>query len=186
MAKPTGEHDDILGPPPERGNKWTAWTPERMEAFCAEMRKHGRPGIAAKAVGCSKSAVQRKRKEDPDFDAMCREAWEDFQENVIGKVQDFAWEGKPEPIIQDGQIVGVKTVYFTRLQELEARRVVPEYRERKFEEKPDGGEERVLRIAWAPTTDTVQLVEELARKLGKPLEELAKLLGVTLPEKPAT
>jgi hypothetical protein len=123
-----------------------------MERFCVEMRKHGRPGVAAASVGCSKRAVQIKRKADPEFDAMCREAWEAFQEETIGKVQEYAWQGKQEPIIEKGAIVGVKTLYFPRLVELEARRVVPEYRERHHLEL-SGNPERPVAVDLSGLSD---------------------------------
>jgi len=115
--------------PAKRTNKQQPWTQERMERYCEEFRKHGRPGVAARAVWASKRNVVRKRETCQKFDEMVSDAWEDFMEQTIAHVQEFAWKGKQEPIIHQGEVVGVRTVYFTKMMELEAKRVVPGYRD---------------------------------------------------------
>lgn len=137
--------------PGARKSRGQPWTQERMEQFCEEFRKHGLPGKAARAVGSSKRAVVRKREKDPEFDRMCREAWEAFTEETIRHVQQTAWDGKQGAIIRqdkdtgEWKVVGVETKWFPRIMELEARRVVPEYRE-KFQVELSGDQERPVAV----------------------------------------
>lgn len=126
-------------------NKQQPWTQKRKEQYCAELAKHGRPGIAAKAVGSSRRNVIRKRQQDADFDAMCEEAMAAFKEWTIGQVQRHAWEGVNEPVFHGGQLVGVRRVHNTQLMVLEARRVVPEYREKSSVEL-SGDPDRPIKV----------------------------------------
>jgi len=143
------------------------WTPERMQQYCTILAEHGRPGDAARAVGTSKRNVVRKRESCPEFDQMVLDALEQFKEWTIARVQQHAWEGVREPIYQGGELVGDKTAYSTQLQVLEARRVVPEYRERHHVEV-SGDASKPVRVDLTSLSD-----EELAK-----LESLvAKVAG---------
>lgn len=134
-------------PKPKRktGRPPIPWDIDMMLSICEEFSKHGRFGDACRSIGVTKQAGQKKREADSVFDAMIRGAWEDFRERTIANVQEFAWQGKTEPIMHQGSIVGARKVWFPRMMELEARRVVPEYREKTSVEL-SGDPERPVRV----------------------------------------
>ena len=149
-------------------NKQQPWTQTRMDQYCALLREHGRPGDAARAVGASKRNVVRKREDSALFDVMVREALDDFREATIARVQRHAWEGIKEPIYQGGELVGVKTVYSTQLQVMEAKRVVPEYRDRHHVEV-SGDPIRPLRVDMTNLTkEELEHLRALAIKTALP------------------
>ena len=138
-AKPKGKRS--------RGRPSISVTRKMMQAICEEFSKHGLFGAACKSVGISKQTGQRRRDTDPEFDEMVRSAWQDFRERTIASVQRHAWEGINEPIFHQGQVVGIKTTYNTRMMELEAKRVVPEYRDNH---KQEGNIPRRVVFAYLP------------------------------------
>ena len=109
--------------------KQKPWTREREELVCAAIREHGRLGDAARSAGVCRAGVERRRLSHPHFAQMVMEARKDFAETTIRKVQDFAWEGREEEVFKNGEPIGTKKTWFPQLQVLEARRVVPEYRD---------------------------------------------------------
>lgn len=148
------------GPPPKqpppskrpRGIQCNArqeWTPERIGLLCESIRQHGHLGIAARSVGTSKRNVIAKRQKDEAFDALVSEAECAAQLSVIEVVRKLGLEGVFEPIYQGGELVGTRRVYNTRAMELEARRLVPEYRDRPRVEADDDADDS-LTLRYVP------------------------------------
>lgn len=154
-------------PPPEKRPRGAAcrpkkWTTKRIEEFLAEIRRHGRLGAAAKAVGTSRRNIIAKRERDPAFDQAVTDAWEDFREQTIANVQHHAWEGEEEPIVFGGEIVGHRKSFNTKMMELEAKRVVPEYRDKL---QLSGDPARPIKLDLTTlTTEELQQALALAEK----------------------
>ena len=155
-----------------KARKPQRWTRRREDEYCEHLAEHGLPGKAARAIGTSKRNIKSRREAHPDFDRRCREAWEAYQERIKERMQEFAWDGKKEPIVHDGEVVAHRRVWFPTLTRLEAQRVCPEYR--------DPGRVTIVDESQKPAeqegelqdmeTEDLEAIELIIRRRQKPTE----------------
>jgi hypothetical protein len=112
-------------------------TRARRETFLAELARHGIVARAARAASPHStvrdgavSTFRQERARNPAFAATWDEAMERARGAVEAEVVRRGIEGWLEPVYQRGERVGEVRKYDSRLLELHAKRLVPEYRER--------------------------------------------------------
>lgn len=86
---------------------------------------------AAQCVGVTYETIRVHRKSDPEFDAACENAIEAYRDALTAEVHRRGVEGWDEPVYQKGELVGHKRVYSDRMLEMQAKRFIPEYRDKQ-------------------------------------------------------
>jgi len=109
-------------------------TPERLEVFLAELRKHGVVARAARAAsphakGSCVGPFFGERERNPPF----RQSWDEALLEAAGNAEHElyrrAQEGTDKPVFQRGQLVGHVREYSDRLLAQRVRALDPRYRE---------------------------------------------------------
>lgn len=109
-------------------------TPERLEVFLAELRKHGVVARAARvaspnAKGSCVGPFFGERERNPAF----RQSWDEALLEAAGNAEHElyrrAQEGTDKPVFQRGQLVGHVREYSDRLLAQRVRALNPAYRE---------------------------------------------------------
>lgn len=134
---------------------------EMRESFLSLIREGITNKDAAKACGCGTKYFQRRRKEDPEFEAAYQEAREDGNDVIRAEIKRRGVDGVKEPVYHDGKIVGYKRVYSDRLLEFLAKSRMDEFSDKQTVEhthKFEGAAE--------------QLTSKLAQMLGVPVPAL--------------
>ena len=99
--------------------------------FVDVYRQCGLLNRSAAAIAVSPGTVRAARKEDSDFDAAVKQAYEDFRESLEAEAFRRAVSGWDEEVFQKGECVGTRHVCSDRILELMLKRHIPEYRERQ-------------------------------------------------------
>lgn len=108
----------------------TEITAEQIKAFLAEYAKTGRIHISATRCGLSLHIINRLRKEDEEFKALCDSANQTHIDETIIEAHRRATKGFKKPIInmKTGVIMGYERVYSDRLIEKFMDRGDPTFR----------------------------------------------------------
>lgn len=118
---------------------------------------------AAAACGCGTKYFQRRRKEDPEFEAAYQDARGDGDDVIRAEVHRRGVDGVKRAIYHDGKIVGHKQEYSDQLLMFLAKSRMPT----EFGDKQ--------------TVDHVHKFEGAAEQL---VDKIGSILGVTPPELP--
>lgn len=108
--------------------------PPLYEKYLTTLENTGRFVAAADSVGCEVNAVQRYRKANPGFEALCQQALERYRDSFYVAARQRAVDGVQKPIIGGqyrDEIVCYETVYSDKLLELFLKRFDPEFRTHK-------------------------------------------------------
>lgn len=122
--------------------------------FLLVLSQTERVADAAAAAGISYSYARQVYREDPEF----AEAWEDavqeYRARVFAEVQQRAIEGTLEPIFagKDGELKGYKVVKSDALLIMEAKRAIPDYRDKKEIDVTTGGKPVAFPLAVPAAT----------------------------------
>lgn len=102
------------------------------QRFLDNLRKLGRVGAAARAIGSSEYTISDWRDKDPEFDEQVGEAYAAYVDDIEKEIRRRAIEGVDQVafMTKDGETI-MKRVFSDRLLELHAKRHMPEYRERQ-------------------------------------------------------
>jgi hypothetical protein len=84
---------------------------------------------AAAAIGTSRAHAYLFRKENEEFRELCEEALARYEGAIQSEVYRRGVEGIEVPVLYDGAVVAVVRKYSDPLLMMEAKRVIPEYRE---------------------------------------------------------
>lgn len=87
------------------------FTPSVREAFLGALRENGIVGHACRAVGISRSTVERYRKSAPEFDAAVRDAIEDGIDVIEVEATRRAVHGVEKPVFYKGDEVATVREY---------------------------------------------------------------------------
>lgn len=153
------------------------WRKPWHPAFLEVLRKNGcNPAAAADELGMPRSTVQTARKTCAKF----RQAWDDVVEGTVDELEatwlDRAKNGWREPVFYQGELVGWKRKYDTRLfLAFMAAKRPEEWRARPIESVPTidaatmAADLREAMLAMAESTPLVALdaAEDLAEELGE-------------------
>jgi hypothetical protein len=101
------------------------FTKAARDVFLKELIETGRIGHSAHVSGVSTQTVDYHRKNFPEFDALCRDALEEFNTKIEQEIYRRAVIGVERPVFQGGVLVGVVKEYSDRLLEIEAKRRMP-------------------------------------------------------------
>lgn len=181
----TGVVDPVGGPTPEQkpslrtdyanwkdiwkvGNKTVQkFNNIQRGRFLAVLSQTDRPATAAAAAGISYSHARSVYRDDPEFAAAWDDARQEYFERVFTEVQQRAIEGELEPIFagKDGELKAYKIKKSDALLIMEAKRVNPEYKDKKEIDVTTGGKP----VAFPLTASTATL-EEMAEGYEYPSE----------------
>lgn len=104
-------------------------TPETVEKFFTEFARSGAIGKSADAAGITPTTVERWRKQYPEFNSLCQEAYALFKSNLEAEIHRRAVEGVEKTIYdRNGEAVGTETKYSDTLLIFLAKRHMPEFR----------------------------------------------------------
>lgn len=103
---------------------------EIQAAYLENLAHSGRRVQSAKQAGTSRTTIMRWQQEYPDFDTACEEALEQYRESLQAEIYRRGVEGVDEPVFYQGVHVGDVRKYSDALLILEAKRHMPEYRDR--------------------------------------------------------
>jgi hypothetical protein len=78
---------------------------ERRDRFLRALAEHGQVNYACKLAGCSTVTAYQRRQRDEEFAQAWKDALEDFADHVERSAVDWAVEGIPEPVYQQGRRV---------------------------------------------------------------------------------
>jgi hypothetical protein len=99
--------------------------------FLDVYRKCGLLAKSAAAIGISPDTVRKARKDDPDFEAAVKLAYDEFRESLEEEAYRRAVVGWDEDVFQKGECVGTRHVCSDRILELMLKRHIVEYRDRQ-------------------------------------------------------
>lgn len=112
------------------GHLSTTFTAERKDLYFKELEKHGEPPIAREVIGVSHTTISRHRKEDENFTKRESQAMETYRSKIAAEIHRRGIDGWLEPVFQGGVKVGAKIKFSDVLLLAQARRHIPEYREK--------------------------------------------------------
>ena len=97
-----------------------------LEAF----RKTGRVTESAHKAGVSYYTIRDHKDKDPYFKCLYSEAYQEYCDSIRKEVHRRGVEGVDKPVFYKGVVVGKVREYSDRMLELEAKRHMPEYRDK--------------------------------------------------------
>lgn len=136
---------------------------EMREQYLALIREGVTNKDAAAACGCGTKYFQRRRKEDPEFEAAYQEARADGDDVIRAEIHRRGVEGVKRAIYHDGKVVGYKQEYSDQLLMFLAKARMPQ----EFGDRQ--------------TVDHVHKFEGAAEQL---VDKMARMLGVEVPALP--
>lgn len=136
---------------------------EMREQYLELIREGVTNKDAAAACGCGTKYFQRRRKEDPDFEAAYQEARSDGDDVIRAEIHRRGVDGVKRAIYHDGKVVGHKQEYSDQLLMFLAKARMPQ----EFGDKQ--------------TVDHVHKFEGAAETL---VSKMASMLGVPVPALP--
>ena len=126
--------DDVVAAVREEsgaGAAGAARTAEHLRVFLMAYAETGRVSESSSLAGISPAAVHEWRHRLPVFAQAMEAAITVYRESLIREVHRRAVKGVDEPVFFQGEICGHIRRYSDRLLELEVKRHVPEYREKR-------------------------------------------------------
>ncbi len=101
--------------------------------FLRDLAQHGNFSRACRENAVSATTMQRLKRLDEDFEAMCLLAKDQYRHSVRDQVRFRAY-GYPAPVFHQGVLTDVRMEWNPRMLELEAKRVEPGYRDKPLME----------------------------------------------------
>jgi hypothetical protein len=136
------------------------WTHEARAIFLEQLSLTGRKADSARAAGVSRQTVLNHEKLDPTLTDEIEEALEFYKDSIRAEIHRRAVTGVDEPVFYQGVVCGAVTKYSDRMLELEAKRLMPEYREKsQVDVNHKGG---VLVVPQSPAEEAVDKWAERA------------------------
>jgi hypothetical protein len=149
-----------------------ARTAEHLRLFLLAYAETGRVNESAHVAGISPNAVNVWRRRLPAFEAAMDHAITVYRESLIREVHRRGVKGVEEPVFFQGEVCGHIRRYSDRLLELELKRHVPEYRDkREIDINVNAG---VLVVGGSAPTE-----KEWLDKFGTRPPEPARVIDVT-------
>lgn len=85
-------------------------TPAKIKAakrkFLKAFREHRTVTHAAEAIGYHRVTINTWRREDPEFDKACDDAYEQVTDDLLQSSVSIAIEGYDEPVFKNGRLAG--------------------------------------------------------------------------------
>ncbi len=142
--------------------------------FDTEMREQYleliREGItnkdAAAACGCGTKYFQRRRKQDPLFEADYQDARGDGDDVIRGEIHRRGVAGVPQAVYHDGKVVGTKQIYSDQLLMFLAKSRMDEFKENQIDVS------HTHKFAGAGET----LIAKMANLMGLPIPDEQTLI----------
>lgn len=106
------------------------WNHEARAAYLEHLSQTGRKTDSARAAGVSLQTVRNHMKLDPTLADEVEDALEVYKDSLRAEIHRRAVEGVEEPVYYQGAVCGSVTRYSDRMLELEAKRHMPEYRDK--------------------------------------------------------
>ena len=78
-----------------------------QEIVLDSIRNRGTIRLAAESAQITTRTIQNYRKENAEFDAKCKEAFEDYYDKLEEEAARRAYEGRDKPVFYQGKVVGV-------------------------------------------------------------------------------
>lgn len=113
----------------KRSDKSVHACPYVFAQICEGIALHGTIAKALLSTGCPRASYNRWRKEYPDFDAACNEAFELYKEKLEAVADHWACKGENEPVFYKGKVCGTVAKKSARLLELLLKKADPAYRD---------------------------------------------------------
>ena len=107
--------------------------------YLRELAATGRRAHAAKAAGVCCQTVKDYRDQHEEFEAEVDEAMNQYRDDVAAEVHRRGLLGVRREIYYKGEVVGHELVFSDRMLELEAKRHIPEYRDKQQVDMNVGG-----------------------------------------------
>ena len=87
------------------------WTARKRQIFLEVLAKEASIRTAARAVELSTTSVDRLRRKDPEFDALCETALATVRPSLLETAYQRAVVGVEVPVYQGGKLVGTRRQY---------------------------------------------------------------------------
>lgn len=108
--------------------------------FLEALLEHGQQALAAKAAQVCMQTVRDHKEIDPEFGELFDAVLEERARRIIKQLESEALNGHTQPIYdKDGNHIGDKIVYETRLREMMMKRFDDAYRDRQEIDLKGGG-----------------------------------------------
>lgn len=147
------------GPGPEQ-----LFTASKFAAILNEICNTGVMGLACVACGISISHMRRLRQEHEEIQALVDEAMSIYHERLRYTIHNKAVDGWEEPVYYKGEEVGSVHRFSERLLELQAKRHMPEYRDKsQMDVNVAGG----VLVVHAPVMSREEWLKQHAEQNGE-------------------
>ena len=166
-----------------RARKYNLFCEEFFDQYLTTLSETGLYIRAADSVGCDPDEVRKYRQENPEFQALCNLAFEDYRAVFIEAAKVRAVQGYEVPIVggkERNEIVAHETRYSDRLMELFLKRSPDGSFTDKQEVKVTGGMDikqelnlqALSKRARAKLRELLEIINEdtANRALGNPVE----------------
>lgn len=107
------------------------WNHEVRMTYLEQLAKTGRKADSARAAGVSLQTVRNHMKNDPTLSDEVEDALEFYKDTLRKEIHRRGVEGVEEPVFYQGAECGAVRKYSDRMLELEAKRHMPEYRDKQ-------------------------------------------------------
>lgn len=179
FASSTGKRNPIVN----QENWRTKWQQRRIkfddqqkEIYLNELLEHGQKVLAAKAAGVTRQCVGNHAENDPEFAAIEEEILEERGRRIVRTIEKQALNGYTHPCFnKDGDYVGEKQMFETRLREKMLTRFDKDYTDRKEITNLGGGGVLVVPAGQTPeewAAEALKLRDDMEQKgyMGKDYE----------------
>lgn len=173
MGRKMGQTWDPADPESMFWDNTRKFTIEKKFQFLDHLTQYGIIGHSANFVGVTPQTVLTARKADATFDAAVNHALERHRDNVVATIKTQAITGIPEyKWDRDGNLIGLRFVFETRLREKILDRYAPEFNAvQKQEIAVQGG----AVLVPAPTADVADWDSVVAQLQASPNDGPASL-----------
>lgn len=142
----------------------TLFTPTKFAMILNEICNTGVMGLACVACGISTSHFRRLRTDNEEIQALVDEAMSIYHDRLRWTIHNRAVDGWEEPVFYRGEEVGSVHKFSERLLEMQARRHMPEYRDRaQMDVNVAGG----VLVVHAPVMSREEWLKQHAEQNGE-------------------
>ena len=146
----------------------TTFTAEKFALILNEICNTGVAGLACVTVGVGVSHFRRLRQENEEMQALMDEAMSIYHERLRYTIHNKAVDGWEEPVYYKGEEVGSVHRFSERLLELQAKRHMPEYRDKsQMDVNVAGG----VLVVHAPAMSREEWLKQHAANNGEQLPD---------------
>lgn len=138
---------------------------EKKMIYLENLLQNGKKMLAAQAADIDSTTVTEHYKNDPEFAKLVDEVQELYAQSIVNKIEQEAKDGYDEPVInKEGDIVGYRRKWETRLRELLIKRHDPMYKDRQEIDMNHKGGSGVLVVPAGVTMDEFRKESEAQRQ----------------------